>query len=459
MPFRPSSNLAENARFCSVVALMAACFLWGGGSRFDIPGLILLQPFAVLCALAVILLPGPMRWDVARAPLAMLAALATILAVQLIPLPPSMWSALPGHAQMAPFIAESGADNAWRPLSVAPDLTLASLVGLVVPLAMLVGVAGLSEAASHKLLSWLLIAAALGTLLGIGQLVGGPGSAFYRYAITNAGAAVGFFANRNHQALFLVAVWPMLAVWATLPLGSPNERRFRRWTALAAAIALLPMIVVTGSRAGLVLAAVGLIAGWWLGRDRERRTAVVQGHYAWIHRTAPLLVGLVLIAAAIVLSRAEAVDRLFSTNLPDEARLSYLPVLSDIAADFFPFGTGFGAFDPVFRLYEPDWALKPTYLNHAHNDLLELLITGGVPAVLLGATFLVWVALRLKAVWPWSAASVRRRFALLGGAIVLILALGSVVDYPLRTPLMAMLLALACMWLAGTRDREAPAGE
>jgi O-antigen ligase len=374
------------------------------------------------------------------------------MAVQLIPLPPALWAALPGHGQLARFIDATGGQASWRPLSLTPDLTLASMVGLAVPAAALVGIASLPEARSFKLLSWLLGAALLGALLGIAQLAGGEGSGFYRYAVTNSEAAVGFFANRNHQAIFLVTVWPMLAAWATQSLENPNERRFRHWTAVAGAVALLPMILITGSRAGAVLAAVGLAAGWWLRRGMGGNPAA-PSRFSKLWNVLPAVAGVAFVGVAILLSRAEAVERLFATNLPEESRFAYWPLLTRIGTDFFPFGIGFGAFDPIFRFYEPNWALRPTYLNHAHNDVLELFITGGLPAVLVALTFLIWLARRMLGAASSarrSRPSVRHRFALLGGSIIAITLLGSILDYPLRTPLFGMLFAFACFWLAAS---------
>ena len=42
-----------------------------------------------------------------------------------------------------------------------------------------------------------------------------------------------------------------------------------------------------------------------------------------------------------------------------------------------------GAFEKVFQANEPDALLGPVFLNHAHNDWLEAVITGGLPAAAL----------------------------------------------------------------------------
>lgn len=443
-----------------MIALIVACCLWGGGSRSDIPGLILLQPFAILCLVAFPLLPGEMRWGSVQAPLLMLAALAAIMAVQLLPLPPSLWRALPGQAQFQPFAALAGGDQLWRPLTLTPDATLAALVGLATPAAVLVGLAALRPEQSRRLLLVLLGVAGVSVLFALLQIVGARDGFFYRYAITNEGTAVGLFANRNHQAFFMTLVWPMLALWATRPAADAGARKLRRWIAGAAAVALVPVIVVTGSRGGLVLALPALLFGWWLLRTGRGSAAKEKAAKPPIWRTALPLVaaGVAALGVAVTLSRAEALERLFATNISDEDRLSFVPTLLRMAHDFFPFGSGFGSFDPVFRFYEPDALLRPTYLNHAHNDLLELAITGGVPALALLGLLLAWMSRRSWLIIrsPERSSDIRfAQLALVGIALILV---GSILDYPLRTPLFALIFALFSGWLAAAEGSSARRG-
>jgi len=390
-----------------------------------------------------------MRWESVRVPLLLLAAITVMIAVQLIPLPPSIWRQLPGQAQFIPFSAVAGSEGVWRPLTMTPDMTLAALVGMSVPAAALVGFASLSEDQTYKVLPYLLVAAAVSALLGLAQILGGPHNGFYRYAVTNEGAAVGFFSNRNHQAVFLVSAWPMLALWVTGAARNPDRLRLRRWVAGAMAVFLVPMVVVTGSRAGLVLAILGLAFAWWtlrVGNIKPRGAVAPSKALLW--KVVPLLGGLGALAATIMASRDEAVQRLSSTVLSEELRVANLPVLIRICRDFLPFGSGFGSFDPVFRHYEPDDLLRNTYLNHAHNDVLELVITGGIPAALIAIIFCLWAGRRFIVGSRRRWASTRSRFALLASAMITIYFLSSLVDYPLRTPVHAMLFVFACGWLA-----------
>lgn len=446
---RPGSRLTpETIRFSIVIMLTLACFWWGGGSRNDIPGLIILQPFAVLCIAALLLAPGEIDWPLIRTPLVLLGALAAIMLVQLVPLPPSIWAALPGQDRLISFVALAGDELPWRTLSVTPDLTLAGLIGLVVPLAGLIGFAALPRERAYSLLNWLLGALALGALLGLGQLLGGENSNLYRYSVTNEGSAVGLFANRNHQAVFLAMGWPMLALWAAAP-HHPQRRKLRGWIAAAMAIFLLPMLAATGSRAGLFFAIIGLGAGWWVLLSERRFSSRSDRRQLPLALKIGLPVcGLVVLAAATMLSRAEAVRRLFEENVTGDLRSEIYPRVIQIARDFAPFGSGFGSFDPIFKLYEPEAMLRSTYLNHAHNDLLELAMTGGVPALVVAGAFLLWLISKAVTVFRASHSGRARGFGVMAVSAILIILLSSLVDYPLRTPLLGLLFAFFCGWLA-----------
>src|SRR3546814_9365868 len=72
-------------------------------------------------------------------------------------------------------------------------------------------------------------------------------------------------------------------------------------------------------------------------------------------------------------------------------RVQTWPTVSDMIQTYWMLGSGFGSFPGVYKIYEPDALLRPSYLNHAHNDWAELLITGGVPFALIILAAPLWV--------------------------------------------------------------------
>ena len=453
--FFADERRAFQFRFAIYAGLLLACLLGGGGSRADILSLLYLRPAAILCLAAMLLIPAPIDFRAIRVPFWLLISLTAWLALQLVPLPPDVWTALPGREPLVSGAATVGLDQPWRPLSLAPDLTLNSLAALVVPFAALLGFAALDQQGRRTLLPFLIGAALVSSLVGIAQISGGSTSPFYLYRVTNEDAAVGLFANRNHQAVLLALTFPLLGVWATEAEGGSKARARRAVAAIVIGAFLVPMILVTGSRAGLILAAVGAVcACFQYAREIHAGTGRRLG---W---RAPALAGAAAVAigglfAFLASGRAIALQRLLGTE-ENELRLSHLPVFVQMARDMFPWGSGFGTFDPVYRIYEPYETLSPRYLNQAHNDLLDIAITGGLPALLIALVFLGWWAGRTYALLKgWNRRSDRAALGRLGALVILLLLAASLVDYPLRVPLLQVVFAVACGWVGSSR-RAAP---
>ena len=128
----------------------------------------------------------------------------------------------------------------------------------------------------------------------------------------------------------------------------------------------------------------------------------------------------------------------------DLSRPSMWHVTYHAIVTFGTFGSGFGSFQQVFHLFEDPARVSTHYANHAHNDLLEFTLEGGVPGLVLLVAFLAWFCVRLWHIWVRD----RRRDPIGQGAAIaaLIVLLHSLVDYPLRTGAIATVFAL-CLGL------------
>jgi O-antigen ligase len=143
-----------------------------------------------------------------------------------------------------------------------------------------------------------------------------------------------------------------------------------------------------------------------------------------------------------------SINRLFANDPGQDMRSRGLPTVLSMITDYFPFGSGLGGFDPIFRIHEPFELLKPTYFNHAHNDFLEIAIDAGLPGLALLLAALCW--------WGWASVRAWRTgsgsdamLARLGSAMLLLVLLASIFDYPARTPAIMSLVAIAGVWLSG----------
>src|SRR5690606_26911453 len=92
------------------------------------------------------------------------------------------------------------------------------------------------------------------------QFMAGEGSVLYLYRITNIGSLVGLFSNRNHNAL-LLCISILSAGWLLANQLRQKKRHMLLVSALSGSIALfLLMILIIGSRLGLICGMVSLIA-------------------------------------------------------------------------------------------------------------------------------------------------------------------------------------------------------
>ena len=286
-------------------------------------------------------------------------------------------------------------------------------------------------------------------MFGILQLLSNPHGALFFYRITNNGSAVGLFSNRNHHAILVATLIPMLAAFASIAIRTEAQAARRRVVAATGAVILIALILNIGSRLGLALGIFGLVSAVVVYRPPQDLAAPKRGIRANGQRYLVAAISLAtIVAATVALTRSETVERISSADRTGDIRLQFWGPIARMAAAYFPVGSGLGSFDEVYRIGEPDRMLDFTYLNHAHNDWLELWLTAGVPGLGLAA-----VALFMFYVWTRQAFARpvdRRRQNLmgrLGAIIVVMLMVGSVTDYPLRTPSLAALLVMALVWL------------
>lgn len=432
----------ETATIVFVVSIVVACFVFGGSSRADSYAQLFVRAAAIIIGVLALLWVRPQQLMTVRAPLLLALAWAALMASQLVPLPPALWTSLPGREQFVDLAGIAGIPQPWRPISLVPHATLNSVLAMTVPLAALVCLSMLQPERYRHFLALLALLVVVSGTVGVAQVA--SGGSLYFYEISNRGDAVGLFANRNHQAVFLAISVPILAGLVSFPLERPHPR-----VSIAAAlvfILIFPLLFVTGSRQGVVLLFVGIVLGYLVLRKAK---------YSWplsrrsISRFPLAMYGaaaVVLATALLVLFRVGAVDRMISLDIARDVRLLLLPVISEMAWEYLPFGTGFGAFPDLFKIAEPAWSLSRRYVNHAHNDLLEIVIEGGLPAILLLLSFLAWAAAASFKIWRAPFGSLSRRVHLLGlvgSSLIVILLLASLADYPLRTPFLAALLAIS----------------
>jgi O-antigen ligase len=102
-------------------------------------------------------------------------------------------------------------------------------------------------------------------------------------------------------------------------------------------------------------------------------------------------------------------------------------------------------------LIEPNDLLEASFLNHAHNDLLEVVLTAGLPGILIVLFAFFGLLRAMIGIWRKPAGATMQ---LLGASLLLVLYLASLADYPLRTPSLSALAVLAGVWLYARSDQD-----
>jgi O-antigen ligase len=164
-----------------------------------------------------------------------------------------------------------------------------------------------------------------------------------------------------------------------------------------------------------------------------------------IATTAALLAGAGLF---FTFGSSAVAERLAASGGQNEFRFQFWMPIASLAWQYFPWGSGNGSFVEVYQVAEPTALIQDTYLNHAHNDVLEIAVTLGLPGLALLTLFAIaWLRASI-AVFRSSVADDTIVLARVGSLIAAMLALASAVDYPLRTPSIACLFVFAMTWLA-----------
>lgn len=431
----------------ATVVLLAMAILFGGASRTNALRIALIQLAALpVLVMAIETFVKTGLWSRHRFSVTLLCAALAIPLIQLIPLPPSVWTGLPGRDSAVLALELTGLTPGWSPLSLTPDQTWAAFLGVLPPAAMFLAVLTLDPVWRQRLI-WIVLAGSVaGIVLAALQGATGGARALYPWNWTSSEVISGLFANRNHLATYCAATLPLAAVLAAAAFRQSQRRGQPQgrippavWLGLLYVVLMVIALGAVRSRAGILLLpiamALGLLAAW-----------VSSGR----GRPSPVLLALTAAGAAAVLALGifaiVPIMAAFDTGGAPEGRFEDWPTVIQAAEAYLPVGSGLGSFDPVYRSFEPLQRLDGTYFNQAHNDYLEILLETGWLGMAALAGFLVWFAKRTWAAWTAPAGG-NGDLARAGGIAVLVILLHSGADYPLRTLTISVLFALCCALL------------
>jgi len=430
-------------RYAPLGFITGALVFGGAGSQHPLAGLSVTVLALVVVALSDagsrgrLVCPAYDRID--RAALWLCALVFALVCIQIVPLPPAVWQSLPGRSIVKTVDAAQGR-VLWRPLSLAPDRTLDMALALIGPI---VAFCLARSATAADRLQWvraLIVCAMIAALLGLVQLATGPEGGFGIWETIHAGSGVGWFVNRNHQAVFLLVAIVLGGVPESMVFEPAMQRahvgRIEQGVVVGATFVLLAAgVLATLSRTGVALLPFALCLAVGLRRP---------GRYTW------LIVGGSAVAVAVLLVAANTAigDALLNRYgvAPQDERFSFWVNTLHAIRLYFPFGSGFGSFVGVYQMVEPLGQVDRAYVVHAHDDYLEWLLEGGVLMIaVVGAALICLLArfiglLRLRRVAKRNQRPPVLVFAALGA--IAVMALASVTDFPLRMAALGVVFGL-----------------
>jgi O-antigen ligase len=440
----------QDLQFWILTGFLVLIFVTGGSSRSEAPGLIFLRPISAILAVYAIMTITKDDWYNNRYIIVITVLALALVGCHLLPLPPSIWHNIPGRSLVYRILDSIQQNNTWLPFTMSPSAGLNAFYSLFTPLAIYFLAIQLHTQMTVRLIRVVIALGTVSAFVGVLQAVGvGPKI----YSINSE--VSGLLANRNHQAALLSIMFPLMIVNFISITSGKLYLKFVLIFTVAMVLLFIPLIIITGSRMGLMLSFMAGIGIFFLKtpqlveslKPKKGRIILIIGAISC------LILSMAIVAK--LTSRDAALSRFASVD--SDPRYSTWSVLFEIIPQYLPLGSGVGSYVEVYQIHEPSMLLHPEYSNHAHSDFLEVLLTMGFPGVAL-----VIMALAMWVIRSWAArhaCGLEGVINRLGLLIIFVLAIASTVDYPLRTPIMAAVFAIAARWATLARSKVAPSLE
>ncbi len=354
---------------------------------------------AWICLLSGCAVVGAVSWarghwarvhgaDVPRVPGSrLIAAYAAWIALQLVPLPPSLLRLVsPGTFRFhdAPSLVPV---TTWLPVSVSPADTLRGLL-FVAGFGLLYAAVfrEFDDPLWRRRLAWAILAtSALISVEALLQAATGDTLIYGLWRPRWDFAVFGPYVNRNHFAGYVEMAVPLglgLALEAAGPLQRSWARRKHGWLAL-------------GERHGLTLArtlaaTITALVGLLTAQSRGGLLALATSAVVLLLATRRRLLAAAVVAAGLALAIGwvdlGGYGRGFERGLRGSRLLLWRDVLR-MVPDFPVMGAGFNAFGTAYPAYQTIW--KEYWWGEAHDEYLQVLVDTGIVGASLVAALLV----------------------------------------------------------------------
>lgn len=367
------------------------------------------QPFQLVAVVAVALLalsivafaPGSaFRWVLPKELVALVAVVLASIAAPAGRLGRLFWIVAGVGGLVLAIAALLGADpvtqllGAWPRYEGAVSVTVYVAAAWAAARMLGPGDDGTRTAAWNR---WLAVAA---IALGVVTVLESTGAGPIASDLDRPGALLG---NASDQGLVAVA-FLILLVLPTVRAATSRDGSIRSVLLLGAGVVAAALtIVLSGSRGAILATAAGAVIGIGIVVARVVRQRGVRA-------SRPLLVGLVVGVAAIavlVLATPAIRDRLFAIRDAGDRTLADRELMwrfaLDIVAQHPLTGIGPSGFlEAAARGLGPEWYrvnVPGAVLDSPHNLVLQVLVAGGIPLLLVGLAGLALLVVRFTRSW------------------------------------------------------------
>lgn len=353
----------------------------------------------------------------------------------LIPLPFAVFEMLPGHeiyTQVITWVTQQGntQEPTSLPISIVPYRTEHALLYLIPPITIFLILTSLNTNKKIFIIYGILFIAFCEASLALIQFSSGNEDFFFGIPQLKPGIAYGTYQNPDHLAFLFAMSLPISIAMVMAELNkkhinnTDSSRRMLRIIIFSVLILFFLIgSLVTGSRAGIALT---ILAGYL-----SYTTFSKGGKKKKILFTIPVLV-IVLLGISMFLDLTPILNIFLGRNPLNDGRWLINEHTWQGIQAFFPIGSGPGTYPEIYRIFQPPEQVG--FINHAHNDYLEIIFeTGALGVILIIAGFYLLLSRFRKL--PKRRLTKPQYLQKSAGIGVLIFLLHSILDFNMHDPL------------------------
>ncbi|CAA6823551.1 MAG: Unknown protein [uncultured Thiotrichaceae bacterium] len=302
----------------------------------------------------------------------------------LIPIPFSVFETLPGYeiyAQIITWVSQNGniQEPTSLPISLVPYRTEHAFLYLIPPITIFLILASINTRQKILIIYAILFIAFCEASLALIQFSSGSEYFFFGIPQLKPGIAYGTYQNADHLVFLFAMSLPISIALLFAELNHKHYRQANSSNSILKIIIFSMLIVifiigalVTGSRAGIALT---FLAGYLAYLTFSRRNMKKK-----ILFLLPALV-IVFLGISTFLDLTPVLNLFLGRNPLNDGRwLINVHTWEGIQA-FFPIGSGPGTYPEIYRIFQPPEQIG--FINHAHNDFLEIIFETGVLGIAL----------------------------------------------------------------------------